>query len=165
MSISQYTPAQLQVLQRVFDCWQQALQVLKINLPIPDVLFKQRGRIAGSARLQEHSVNFNKVLLEDNLDAFLKEVIPHELCHLLTYKLHGRVRPHGREWQGMMWHIFGLQGQTTHAMDTKKVEGKKFRYHCACDQIELSIRRHNKVLRGEASYRCKRCGEILRPVV
>ncbi|WP_372930567.1 zinc ribbon domain-containing protein, partial [Shewanella putrefaciens] len=37
------------------------------------------------------------------------------------------------------------------------VASKEVEYRCACGPIRLSIRRHNKVLRGESRYICKRC--------
>jgi SprT protein len=34
-------------------------------------------------------------------------------------------------------------------------------YACACQQHRLSVRRHNKVVRGEARYHCRRCRQPL----
>ena len=91
------------------------------------------------------------------MDDFLEEVVPHEVCHLLAYKLFGKVRPHGKEWQSLMIELFGLKGQTYHQMDVTKVKGKSFNYQCECGPIELGIRRHNKVVKGKQIYICRKC--------
>lgn len=131
------------------------------NFILPKVNFNQRGKIAGCARLQMNELRFNPILLDDNVDAFLKEVVPHEVCHLLTFKLFGKVRPHGKEWQNLMQMLFDLEGQTYHQMDVTKVKGKIFHYECGCGPIELSIRRHNKVVRNKQTYICRKCGHCL----
>jgi SprT protein len=102
-------------------------------------------------------LRFNPVLLNDNVSAFLEQVVPHEVCHLLVYRLFGKVRPHGKEWQNLMRELFDVQGQTYHQMDVTKVKGKSFHYQCKCGPIELSIRRHNKVLKGKQIYVCRKC--------
>lgn len=127
----------------------------------PTLNMKQRGRIAGCARLQHNEIRLNPVLWEDNQQTFLDEVLPHELSHLLVFQNFGRVRPHGKEWQHMMLHVFGVVPQTRHSMDTQKVEGRQFAYRCGCTSHQLSVRRHNKVLRNQQTYACRRCGQTL----
>jgi len=83
--------------------------------------------------------------------------VPHEVCHLLVYRLFGKVRPHGKEWQSLMLDLFEMEGQTYHQMDVSKVQGKSFNYHCECGPMALSIRRHNKVVKGKQVYICKKC--------
>ena len=75
---------QSQVIARVEQCIAHANQRLNKRLPMPAVSFRQRGKIAGSARLQGWEVRFNPVLVEENPQAFLDEVVPHEVAHLVT---------------------------------------------------------------------------------
>ena len=42
-----------------------------------------------------------------------------------------------------------------------KVRKNTFPYRCQCQQHQLTVRRHNRVVRGEATYRCVKCGEPL----
>lgn len=152
---------QQRIVERTAACYAIAEDQLRRPFPRPQVHFNQRGKIAGSARLQLNELRFNPVLLNDNLQEFIDEVVPHEVCHLLAYQLYGKVRPHGKEWQSLMRSLFALKGQTKHQMDVSQVEGKTFSYRCQCQQHQLSVRRHNKVLRG-VSYQCRQCAAPLK---
>ncbi|WP_418885847.1 SprT family zinc-dependent metalloprotease [Enterovibrio paralichthyis] len=131
------------------------------TFPHPQVLFNQRGKSAGTARLQTWQLRFNPVLLSENPQAFLNEVVPHEVSHLVVYERFGRVRPHGKEWQAVMSQVFGVTPKTTHSFDVSSVQGKTFTYQCGCDEIPLSVRRHNKVQREQVKYVCRRCKQPL----
>ncbi|WP_036825343.1 SprT family zinc-dependent metalloprotease, partial [Photobacterium sanctipauli] len=122
------TALQNQVTDRVKQCIAQANQRLNKRMAMPAVSFRQRGKIAGSARLQGWEVRFNPVLLAENPDAFLNEVVPHEVAHLVVFKLFGKVRPHGREWQIIMAEVFGVPPRTTHSFDVSSVQGNTFTY-------------------------------------
>lgn len=125
--------------------------------PTPEVNFRLRGKSAGKAYLQLNEIRLNLVLFRENYHAFVNEVIPHELAHLLTFQHAGKVKPHGHEWQFVMTEIFGLAAQATHQFDITSVAGKVFLYRCNCDTHQLSVRRHNKIQRGQAEYRCRCC--------
>ncbi|GIU25500.1 SprT family zinc-dependent metalloprotease [Shewanella sp. MBTL60-007] len=155
-------PLHQQMAQQVEHCYQVAESKLAKQFPRPEVAFTLRGKSAGTAHLQLNKLRFNPKLLQDNQQAFLEDVIPHEICHLLAFQLYGRVKPHGREWQSLMQSLYGRVPRTTHSFDTRAVEGKTFEYHCQCGPIKLSIRRHNKVVRGETQYRCRKCGSKLK---
>ncbi|KMV28449.1 SprT family zinc-dependent metalloprotease [Photobacterium swingsii] len=152
---------QSQVIAKVESCISHANQRLQKRFAMPTVSFRQGGKIAGSARLQGWEVRFNPVLLKENPQAFLDEVVPHEVAHLITFKLFGRVRPHGKEWQTIMTQVFGIPARTTHSFDVSSVQGKTFSYQCQCSQHQLTVRRHNKVARGQVSYHCRQCRQPL----
>ena len=149
------------IINKVEHCINHASSYLGKNFPLPQINFNQRGKIAGSARLQLNELRFNPILLSENVDAFLNEVVPHEVCHLLAYQLFGKVRPHGREWRNLMLKLFDVRGQTYHRMDVSSVAGRHFNYHCQCGKVKLSIRRHNKVIRGQQQYICRKCATEL----
>ncbi len=93
--------------------------------------------------------------------SFIDEVVPHELAHLLVWKEFGRVAPHGKEWKWMMESVLGVPARRTHQFELESVRRNTFPYRCKCQQHQLTLRRHNRVVRGEAIYRCVRCGEPL----
>lgn len=148
---------QIQVLEQIETCYQAAEVDLKRTFPRPITQFTLSGKCAGTAHLQQNRLRFNPVLLRENSAAFLTEVVPHEICHLLCFQLFGKTKPHGKEWQSLMLKVFKIKPSTTHSFNTTSVAGREVEYRCACGPIRLSIRRHNKVLRGESRYLCKRC--------
>lgn len=150
-----------QVTKAVAHCMTRAGNYFQCTFPNPQVLFNQRGRSAGTACLQTWQLRFNPVLLSENPHAFLNEVVPHEVSHLVVYERFGRVKPHGKEWQAVMSQVFGVAPKTTHSFDVSSVQGKTFTYQCGCDHIELSIRRHNRVQREQVQYVCRRCKQPL----
>ncbi len=130
----------------------------------PIVSFNQRGKTAGSAHLQRWEIRLNPILLAENSDLFIKEVIPHEYAHLLTFALYGRVQPHGREWQMMMTEIMLLPANRTHCFNTENSVTRhyeRFTYYCLCQSHELTAIRHNRIQSRKARYYCKHCGESL----
>ncbi|MCL1078458.1 SprT family zinc-dependent metalloprotease [Parashewanella spongiae] len=152
---------QAKTLEHVEHCYRVAEQHLKRRFTRPEVSFKLRGRSAGMAHLQLNKLRFNQQMLTDNQQVFIDEVVPHEICHLLCHQLYGRVRPHGREWQAMMLSLFECQPKTTHNFTVHNKPQAQFNYQCLCGIIKLSIRRHNKVIRNQAQYRCKTCKQTL----
>lgn len=155
------TPLQRQAIDKAKQCIEIASQFFNRSFEKPEIRFSQRGKSAGTARLQTWEIRLNPTLLEENKQAFIDEVVPHEIAHLITFKLYGRVKPHGKEWQGVMNSVFQLPANTTHQFDVSSVTGKTFRYHCQCNSYELTVRRHNKIQRQQATYQCKQCRQPL----
>lgn len=154
--------------QAVMRALRQALEranlALKTNYPEPTLLYQQRGTAAGTAWLEPWEIRLNPILLLENQQAFIEEVIPHELAHLLVWKKFGRVAPHGKEWKWMMEQVLGVPARRTHQFEVQSVRSRTFAYRCQCQQHQLTVRRHNRILRGESEYRCVHCGSLLKPV-
>ncbi|MGI2105188.1 SprT family zinc-dependent metalloprotease [Shewanella frigidimarina] len=154
-------PLQLQILAKVEADYLLAEQHFKRQFPRPSVHFSLRGKSAGTAHLQTNKLRFNPVLLAENHDIFINEVVPHEISHLLCFHLFGKVKPHGKEWQSVMLTTFNITPKTTHQLNTQSVSGQQFEYFCGCGSINLTIRRHNRIVRGQTQYRCRRCQQTL----
>lgn len=111
-----------------------ALANLKLerNYPEPKLVYQQRGTAAGTAWLQSNEIRLNPVLLMENVEAFINEVVPHELAHLLVWKHFGRVPPHGKEWKWMMESVLGVPARRTHQFELQSVQRNTFTYRCKC---------------------------------
>ncbi|WP_349356712.1 SprT family zinc-dependent metalloprotease [Shewanella jiangmenensis] len=163
-SMAPTSPAQEEAQLQLERACLRAEASLGIMLMRPTLRFDIRGKTAGMAYFELNLIRLNPTLLEQNPDNFFTEVIPHELCHLLAYKLYGRVKPHGSEWQQLMRRVFGLSPRTTHNLDTSAVS-RSINYRCGCGEVALSVRRHNKVVRNQTRYLCRKCGEYLKSTV
>lgn len=161
---SQRIPIALQ--QAVFHSLRHHLAIANARLnrhyPEPQLLFTQRGASAGTAWLKTYQIRLNPVLLLENQRAFIDEVVPHELAHLLTWRHFGQVAPHGQEWRWMMETVLGVSARRTHQFALDGVRPRTFAYHCDCQAHLLTIRRHNRAARGQSQYRCRQCGALLR---
>lgn len=138
------------------DCFILAECFFETPFTRPSYLFNQRGKSAGSAHLQRNIIKFNATLYEQNKEEFIQQVVAHEVAHLIVYQQYGKVRPHGKEWQHVMRNIFNCPAITTHSLDISDVIGQQFSYSCLCRTHQLTIRRHNKILKG-GRYLCIHC--------
>lgn len=64
----------------------QANLKLGRDYPEPKLVYQQRGTAAGTAWLESYEIRLNPVLMMENQQAFIEEVVPHELAHLLVWK-------------------------------------------------------------------------------
>lgn len=151
--------------QAVMQCLRENLrlagQYFNCDFPEPTLTYRQRGTSAGTAWLEKWEIRINPVLLLANQASFIEEVVPHELAHLLVFRQFGRVAPHGKEWRWMMSEVLKSDPRRTHEFDLATVRTHTYPYACGCRRHDLTIRRHNRIRRGEAQYRCRQCGNIL----
>ena len=146
------------------------------NIPVH---FDLKGRTAGMYKVKgrgrraQRQIRYNPWLFSKYYENNLTVTVPHEVAHYLVDCVHNsrwkgrRVRPHGTEWKAVM-DAFGVDNSTTSKFDLEGIPTRgqqQLDYHCSCKVHQLSIRRHNKVCRGEASYLCRYCGEVLTQVL
>lgn len=166
------------VLDSVHQSLLKAEKYYRCEFPVGEVLFNLRGRAAGQVRFPmsacKHALpelRFNLSILNAYGDEFIREVVPHECAHLVVFRLFQlkkykskiKPKPHGPEWQFVMQELYGLKPRVTHSFEVKSSSMKRFTYVCACeDKVhQLSLIRHNKVLKQASNYLCRRCGEKL----
>jgi len=138
------------------------------GLKSPQVIirFDLRGRSAGQVRLGAGGVwvvRYNPALLARHGEDFLSKTIPHEVAHVIAYRLHGPgILPHGPEWRALMCH-FGADPTRCHDFDISGLPTRtqvRFSYQCACRTHQLTSIRHHRILRGQR-YQCRTCGQDL----
>jgi len=109
---------------------------------------------AGIAHLDDRRVALNPRLLGEN-PAELVPTLVHELAHIVVYMRHGRVRPHGREFRGLMDAV-NMPAHATHSLSADHLRAKRRRYlylhrcrGCGYSFISRKVRRN---------YYCIACG-------
>jgi SprT protein len=143
-------------------CLQAAERTAKFQLPAVTIDFLLRGATAGKVRLSPYSspaISYNSVLLNENQLPFLSQTIPHEVAHIAIWYLYqNRVRPHGLEWKQMVVELGGT-AKRCHTFTIRSKQQRHYQYiqyRCACQNHQLTLIRHNRILKGNHYY-CKRC--------
>lgn len=146
----------------LFNALEQAERFFKTTLNKPQITYKQKGKIAGTAWFEEWEIRLNPILYLENEQIFLREVIPHEFAHLVAYKLsregyfRKQIKPHGKEWQFIMQEVFSLPANVSHTLKTHHLMKEAYLYACQCRQHYLSKIRHSRALKGTI-YLCRQC--------
>ncbi len=146
------------VLAKAFKLWPSLPMscFVKIELGI-------RGACAGRAYYSQNKIKLNEQLFRENEDDFIRNTIPHEVAHLISFALHGaNGRGHGRHWREVMRKL-GVEDSARchfyHTTPARKV--RFFPMSCACASgCNVSSIVANRIKRGYA-YRCKRCKQTL----
>lgn len=151
-----------QILHRLEQCYQLAEQHFARPFERPRVTLDLRGQKAGIAYLHRNLLRFNAQLYRENREDFLQQTVAHEVAHLLAQALYGDgIRPHGREWQGLMTGLFGLPALRCHDYQVPQRRSTQYLYRCGCpESIPFTSQRHALVRRGRR-YSCRRCGDRL----
>lgn len=124
------------------------------------IKFNIKGQTAGQVQYKKNNefiIRYNPTLLVNGeYKDFLEETVPHEVAHVITHIVYGKVKPHGSEWKRIM-RSFGKNPQTYHNYNLKKSRNvKKFRYKCKCKHHFVGLKVHKKIHLGY-SYSCKKC--------
>ena len=138
-----------------------ASRYFAVRLVCPSLSFRRSGSNAGTAHLCQNRINLNPIYALENEKAYLTDVIPHEVAHIVAHQLFGKVKPHGREWQAIMGEVFQRKPNTRHNLKTSETKDNSVVYFCQCGDVKLTIRRHRKVQRGLQHYKCRKCGQVL----
>jgi SprT protein len=161
----------------VAECVQKANKHFGRQYRIPRIEYTVRGRVGGYAR-GEGLVNFNPVLLMENIESYMTDTVPHEVAHCIDSangdnqlsswemmaRLNGRRikrQIHGDSWKRIM-RMFGCDPERCHNYDVKNAAVKnkaKFEYLCqTCKKSFLvSSVLHNRMQRGQERW-CRACG-------
>lgn len=137
------------------------------RLPEVTVRCDLRGASAGQLRLYRNGtlvIRYNLAMAEAQPEAFVAQTVPHEVAHAITHVCHGKVRPHGPEWRGVMaWFGFD-EAERCHSFAQPAAARRgqrRWSYRCDCRGHQLSTTRHNRAQRG-LDYVCRSCGSVLR---
>ena len=161
-------PQQDEVIQLCLAYLDHAETLYGMVFPAPDIQFDLSGQSAGMfrARPGHYDIRFNPWIFAKYFDESLANTVPHEVAHYVVHMLYGsaRTRPHGAEWQDVMRN-FDAEPRVTGDYNLEGIpvrRQRRFRYQCRCREHQVSTLRHNRVIRGQARYRCRYCNTDLR---
>lgn len=142
---------------RLFDL---ASDKLSLRLKYPKITYDLKGQVAGQAWYSDNKLRLNPIALKNYRDDFIKQTVGHEVAHLIAFRKHGAyIKPHGLEWKNVM-RLFRLPPNRCHTYDLPKARNvvRKL-YSCNGCGAETGVTqyKHNRWMRGEISFRCKRC--------
>lgn len=151
---------------RVNECINFLNKKLKLKVKLESeepVVFFKNSKTAGYVWRGKYGdrIFLNWILLKENEEMFLKEIIPHEVCHLFQYTIENvDAVYHGKVWKELMGY-FNLAPNIYHDFDTinakrKLKERDTFKYICNCSKHILSEKQHEKALNG-TKFICKKC--------
>ncbi len=156
-------PQMQRVLQETEACLQRARGIFGLQKSVVPVFFDLRGRAAGQYRVSRGKprIRYNPWIFARYFTDSIANTVPHEVAHYVTDRLYGlrNVRPHGAEWQQVM-RLLGAEPRATARYDLSGIpvrRQRRFDYRCGCSAHSISSSRHNRILRGEAVYLCRRC--------
>lgn len=147
----------------------RAARHFAITAPQVEIRFDLKGRSAGQVRRQAGAVwtiRYNPLLLARHGEDFLARTLPHEVAHVMAFRLHGpRISPHGVEWRELM-RFFGADPSRCHDFDVSDLGVRtlnRYHYRCGCGTHQLTSIRHRRIQRGQR-YLCRACGQALEPL-
>ena len=155
----------VQMIRDRFDqCYNELALDHNIRLaPIP-IRFDLRGGSAGQFCFgMSNYFRVNLEIAKNNLVDYMKQTIPHEVCHYVNFVLTGRSCGHGLEWKRAMIRLFGLEPKRCHNYNVSnlKTHRKPFVYKCDCREHNLSAIKHSRMIYNPHQYRCVRCSSFL----
>ena len=123
---------------------------------------RTRGGTAATNRYAKSAViELNYRLHKDNPEQ-VENTYLHELAHVIATIRYNKQCGHGYLWKNVMSQL-GANDERCHTMDTSAYKNKTNRiaYECGCQTHNITKQKHNKIIRGFSSYRCKSCKQEL----
>lgn len=105
--------------------WRKAQAFYGIRIgAMPKVVMNSRlTSTGGRAWLEDYYIDLSCYLMERNPETFRTVTIPHELCHLIAFRLYGD-KGHGKPWKKVMVEM-GLEPNPYHNMETMSMAKAK----------------------------------------
>ncbi|MHA2404551.1 MAG: SprT-like domain-containing protein [Candidatus Kariarchaeaceae archaeon] len=154
-------------------CIEIAERKYERTFKFPTIKYNVRGTCGGYARDWANEIDFNSILLMENLDVFIEgqdSTVTHEFAHLVDQIVYpnqrrGRKRSvHGRTWKSVM-RAFGIRDpQRCHSFDTTNSQvRRKARHVYSCNGCGATMTigpvRHKKQQKLEIRTRVR--GQII----
>ena len=163
------------VIDKVVEC--KHLSVIKANVSLGPIKIKFDliGRCAAMAntwdkeeKQQGNVIRINEEYLVKNTEEFIKQIIPHEVAHLIANTKWQRRVKHGLAWQSIMIRVFELTPDRCHQFEAA-TNGRKHRWYTLtclyCNCLHRFSQRHYNVIvntGGLHNRTCRQCKKSLK---
>ena len=114
-----------QASRKVWQVLEELNEEYNAEFDFPKIEWVVCGTTAGRAWLTQWRIQLNEQLCKENLQDFMNDTIPHEVAHLVAYKVFGD-DGHGDGWRSVM-RALGLNPTRCHEYNTRNVNGKRSR--------------------------------------
>src|SRR5574343_366699 len=150
-----------QVNQQLQATLEKAKVLFQYTGEFPEVEYNITGTCAGRAHCASNKIQFNPVLLMENVEAFLARTVVHELAHIIAYKQY-KAKGHDKTWKRVMV-MLGASPTRCHSYNIENVANRHL-YTCLCSTHQISTVLHNRISKGRV-YRCNKCQHPITKVV
>jgi SprT protein len=147
-----------------------ASQLYQQEFAYVPVKFDLTGRTIGMYKhiKKGRVIRYNSHVFAKYFEENIRDTVPHEVAHYIVDMQFVRkdTRPHGAEWKSVMAD-FGADNNRTASFDLSDIPQRQYStipYGCGCQQHQLGVRRHNKVIKRKARYFCRECGDVLKAI-
>lgn len=153
--IQRLTEAHNKVLERAYSMVPNFRNVGNIPLFIAKLPPRTVGLATTNRLTGVYFVQLNRSMVtEANEETFVKEIIPHEVAHLLTNFLYPRVKQaHGPEWKSVCRALGGNPSRTCNSLEgveLKRNKVKRYVYSNEAGDLHLTAQQHAKCQIGYA---------------
>lgn len=142
---------------KIREVYELACELYQLKTPCPTVDFEAYGRIGGRAWMGLNIISINSKMMLMNSERILEELAPHEMAHIVAYKIYG-VSDHSDTWQQIAVKL-GASGSRTHNYNFELArKTKKHIYYClgCAGNCIVGSNVHNKMMEGQVRC-CARC--------
>jgi len=151
--------------QKIAECIQLANARFGKTFNPPIVQFTVRGTRGGYC--QGVYVNFNPVLLRENVETFIATTVPHEVAHYIQRLEYPMSKSHGWEWRSIM-RVFGVEPRRCHNYDVSNARVRNVRKvpaYCKCMVHHVTPRKAEQIRQfaatGHGRMYCRLCKATL----
>lgn len=125
---------QTKVEKKLLEAAAIAKEHYKMDFELPEIRWDVKNTDGGRANYSQWLVRFNLILCVENEEKFLSTTVPHELAHLITYRVFfkklqaegKKLRPHGTQWKEVMG-VLNTPAKTCHSYDCTSIQKPKRR--------------------------------------
>jgi predicted SprT family Zn-dependent metalloprotease len=132
------------------ECFALATKHFKTEFPDLEIRYDIKNWVGGYAYRNRNLVRYNLILLVENEDHFIENVVPHEVAHIVNFRVNKpapgkkRLMPHGKEWKSIMKDVFKVEPAVKHNYDCSSIEksAKRKSHKAARVDNALKVIRH-----------------------